>query len=65
MDLINVLKITMDKRIDTYSEKKGAGNCITWSNDLLVASALFLSKDTNNTPKELYKTKVEIIKQLK
>lgn len=65
MDLINKLNLTMDKWIDTYSKKMGADNCITLSSDLLVASALFLSKVTNNSHKELYKTIVEIMKQLK
>ena len=34
---------------DTYSKKMGAGAGITWSNDRVVASALFVSEDANNS----------------
>ena len=34
---------------DTYSKKMGAGAGITWSNEKLVASALFVSEDASNS----------------
>ena len=34
---------------DTYFKKMGAGAGITWSNEKLVASALFVSEDASNS----------------
>ena len=36
---------------DTYSKKMGAGAGITWSKDRVVASALFVSEDANDSTK--------------
>ena len=37
--------------VDTYSKKMGAGAGITWSKDRVVASALFVSEDANDSTK--------------
>jgi len=55
----------MDKWLDPYPKKIVSGNFITWSNDLLAASALFLSKDANNSNKGFHKIIIDNRKNLK